>query len=265
MEERLEVGDTSLKSYRDKLLGDFLGVHAHMSLPYSHNFGEEESDIELDEVTEGFASMKLFKETKIRIRGAWSNALIVKVYGRTVGYHYLHRMALSMWIPQCRVDCLDLGKDIFLYKFEAKEDMENVLEGGLWFFGGSYVAVRLWEPNFKASTTKLSTIAIWVRLNKLPVEYYEAHVLQEIGNAIGPVLKVDVNMATEVRGRYAHICVQIDVSKPLIKTVLIGGLVQDVVYEGIGALCFGCKRVGHKRERCPYVVQSSSVAADGQQ
>ena len=72
-------------------------------------------------------------------------------------------------------------------------------------------------------------------------------------------------MATEVRGRYAHICVQIDVSKPLIKTVLIGGLVQDVVYEGIGALCFGCKRVGHKRERCPYVVQSSSVAADGQQ
>ena len=72
-------------------------------------------------------------------------------------------------------------------------------------------------------------------------------------------------MATEVRGRYARICVQIDVSKPLIKTVLIGGLVQDVVYEGIGALCFGCKRVGHKRERCPYVVQSSGVAADGQQ
>ena len=98
MEERLEVGDTSLKSYRDKLLGDFLGVHPHMSLPYSHNFGEEESNIELDEVTEGFASMKLSKETKIRIRGAWSNALIVKVYGRTVGYHYLHRMALSIYV-----------------------------------------------------------------------------------------------------------------------------------------------------------------------
>lgn len=47
MEERLEVGDMHPKSYRDKLLGDFPGVHAHMSLPFSHNFGEEESDIEL--------------------------------------------------------------------------------------------------------------------------------------------------------------------------------------------------------------------------
>lgn len=136
MEERFEVGDLHPKSYRDKLLGDFLGVHAHMSLPYSHNLGEEESDIELDEVAKGFTTVKLSKETKIKVRGAWSNALIVKVFGRTVGYHYLHRMNLSMWKPQCRVDCLDLGKDFFLFKFETKEDMDRVLEGGLWFFGG---------------------------------------------------------------------------------------------------------------------------------
>lgn len=40
---------------------------------------------------------------------------------------------------------------------------------------------------------------------------------------------------------------------------------QDVVYEGIGALCFRCGRVGHKREGCPYVVRSVGAVADGQQ
>lgn len=93
-----------------------------------------------------------------------------------------------------------------------------------------------------------------MRLDELPVEHYDVYVLWEIGNAIGLVLKVDVNTAIGARGMYVCICVKIDVSKLLIKTVLIGGLMQDVVYEGIGALCFGCGRVGHKREGCPYVV-----------
>lgn len=54
---------------------------------------------------------------------------------------------------------------------------------------------------------------------------YDACVLREIGNAIRPMLKVDVNMASRMRGRYACICVQIDLSKPLIIMVLIGSLV----------------------------------------
>ena len=89
--------------------------------------------------------------------------------------------------------------------------------------------------------------------------------LREIGNAIGLVLKVDVNSASGTRGRYACICVQIDLSKPLIKMVLIKSLVQEVMYEGIGALCFGCGRVGHKRDGCPYVIQSPEKPIEIQQ
>ena len=121
----------------------------------------------MDEVTEEFAIVKLSKETKFKIKGVLSNALI---FGRTVGYHYLHRMAMSLWKPQCRVDYLDLGKDFFLFKFKARDDMDRVLSGGPWFFGGHFVAIRLWEPNFKASTTKVNTVVVWVRLNELLVE-----------------------------------------------------------------------------------------------
>lgn len=52
---------------------------------------------------------------------------------------------------------------------------------------------------------------VWVRLNELPIKYYDAHMLREIRNAIRPVLRVDVNTVTGARGRYARICVQIDV------------------------------------------------------
>lgn len=57
------------------------------------------------------------------------------------------------------------------------------------------MAIRLWEPNFKASMVEGNTVDVWVRLNELHVEYYDIVVLWEIGNAIGSVLKVDANIA----------------------------------------------------------------------
>ena len=62
-------------------------------------------------------------------------------------------------------------------------------------------------------------------------------------------------MATESRGKFARLCIQVDVDKPLITTVMIGKLQQTVTYEGIHNLFFECGRMGHKREACPYVIR----------
>ena len=37
----------------------------------------------------------------------------------------------------------------------------------------------------------------------------------------------------EVRGRYARLCVQVDINKPLITSILIRDIEQSVSYEGI--------------------------------
>lgn len=77
--------------------------------------------------------------------------------------------------------------------------------------------MRVWEPNFKPSSANVSTVALWVRLPELPIEYYDKEALTDIGRAIGSVLRVDSNTAREARGRYARICVQVDLGKPLIR------------------------------------------------
>ena len=56
-------------------------------------------------------------------------------------------------------------------------------------------------------------------------------------------------------GRYARLCVQVDVDKPLVTAVLIGKFEQPVCYEGIQKLCFSCGRMGYWRESCPYMVR----------
>lgn len=59
-------------------------------------------------------------------------------------------------------------------------------------------------------------MAVWAHLPQLPIEYYEPSVLREIGQAVGPVLRIDAQTATESRGRYARICVQVNLDNPLI-------------------------------------------------
>nr|POE64124.1 hypothetical protein CFP56_08495 [Quercus suber]POF10140.1 hypothetical protein CFP56_74779 [Quercus suber] len=84
-----------------------------------------------------------------------------------------------------------------------------------------------------------------------------------IVKAIGPVLRIDAHTATESRGRFARIFVQINFDKPLIKLIKIGGIEQPMQYQGINSLCFSCGCVGHKMECCPYTTRASKRRDDG--
>ncbi|KAL0016800.1 hypothetical protein SO802_003869 [Lithocarpus litseifolius] len=95
------------------------------------------------------------------------------------------------------------------------------------------------------------------------MELYEIEVLKQIGEAIGKVLQIDSHTAMEARGRYARLCIQIDVTKPLVDTVLIGRFKQPVVYEGIHKLCFSCGRLGHRKESCPLTIKKPEPPVEG--
>ncbi|XP_050264033.1 uncharacterized protein LOC126708275 [Quercus robur] len=103
-----------------------------------------------------------------------------------------------------------------------KEDLETVLKRGHWFIGEHFLSIRKWEANFKPSEALVTSMAVWVRLNELPIEYYDAGVLREIGQALGNVLRIDTHTNTEAKGRFTRIYVQVDIGKPLVTSVGIG-------------------------------------------
>ena len=131
---------------------------------------------------------------------------------------------LSLWKPAGRMNVVDLEHGFFLIRLSLKEDVETVLKKGPWFLGEHFLSVRPWEPDFKPESAKVSSIAVWVRLSGLLIEYYNAKALQHIGKAIGNVLRIDTFTATESRGKFARLCIQVDVDKSLITTVMIGKL-----------------------------------------
>ncbi|KAK7850102.1 uncharacterized protein At4g02000 [Quercus suber] len=181
-----------------------------------------------------------------------------------MGYHFLTTRLTSLWKLSGRLDCVDLSKDFFLIRFSLQSDYGRVLKDGPWFVGGHYLSIRNWEANFRPSTANVSTITVGVRLPELPIEYYDISILRDIGKALGPVLRVDTHTTAETRGRFARIYVQINLDKPLIKLLKIGGINQTVQYEGLNSMCFSCGRAGHKVDGCPYTSRAPEEASEKQ-
>ena len=110
---------------------------------------EVDSDEEVEELHEGLEAVKLMRETKLRIKKPWTNALIIKVYGRALGLGALQSKLNMLWKPTGSLDCVDLNKEFYSVRFSLKEDMDAVLKNGPWFIAGNFLSIRPWEPFFQ--------------------------------------------------------------------------------------------------------------------
>lgn len=80
---------TAGPSYKNKLIGQLPGAYESAFSLLDQMQEDAESDTEDDNLCDGFASVSLTKEDKVRIRSQWTHVLILKTFGRTVAYQFL--------------------------------------------------------------------------------------------------------------------------------------------------------------------------------
>lgn len=166
-----------------------------------------ESNMEEENPHEGSARVRFSKEEKARIKAPWQHALIIKPFGTKVGFLFLDSKIRNMWNLVGRMDYIDLGLDYFLVNFELAKDVDNILKGAPCFIGQHFLAIRKWKLEFKGSSTTFSSVEIWVRLCKLPIEFYDLASQLKIGKAIRPTLCIDSHTINWARGQFVHLCV----------------------------------------------------------
>ncbi|KAH0636156.1 hypothetical protein KY290_036581 [Solanum tuberosum] len=127
-----------------------------------------------------------------------------------------------MWKPTESLTLIDLGWYFYIAKFSKKENMHKALHEGPWFVIGSFLSARRWESNFVPNETMEYHTAIWIRLPQLPIEFYGREILEKIRKKLGGLLKIDSCTSATLHGRYARICIQVSIGKPLQDDVQIG-------------------------------------------
>ncbi|XVE95436.1 hypothetical protein REPUB_Repub02eG0097000 [Reevesia pubescens] len=192
----------------------------------------------------------LSKEDKQRIRMPWKSTLIVKLLGRSISYTYLCNRIKQLWSLKCSFDVVDMDNGFYCIRFGSRADYNHVLTNGPWLIADHYLTVRRWKPGFRSEEATIDTVAAWVRFPGMPLEYYDEDIMRMMGNKIGRSVRVDRTTSNMMRGKFARMCVELDLMKPLVSKIFIGGRWQRIEYEGLRMLCFHCGKFGHSNLEC---------------
>lgn len=137
------------------------------------------------------------KERRINLCRPWRKCLIVKVLGKVMGFQFLHDKIQKLWNPSGPMEMIDLPNNYYSVRFSEDKDFDYAISRGPWMVAGHYLMCQRWKPEFDTSEASAGIQAVWVRIPKLPIEYYEKHLLWELGNEIGRTLKVDEHTMNE--------------------------------------------------------------------
>lgn len=103
-----------------------------------------------------------------------------------------------------------------------------------------YLTVYTWHPNIDPYEVTIEKVAVWVRLSNLAMKYYDNFILQRIGDHIGKKLKVDRTTSFGMRGNYARIYMEMDLTRPLLAKFKLYRRIRRIIYEGLHLICFYC-------------------------
>ncbi|XP_031106271.1 uncharacterized protein LOC116010917 [Ipomoea triloba] len=210
---------------------------------------DEDSNRE-DEEEKDYPVIRLTKEEKAQLRELWKQTLIVKVLGKKVGFTYQQKWLNIMWRPKARIELVTLENDYFLVKFLAIDDYEFAKFRGPWMVLNHNLIVKEWMPNFDPFTDSTEKVIVWVRFPCLLVEYYDYKFLMKVAGKIGMPITIDTATSLVSRARFARVCVDVDITKPLLSKFKLRRRVRCIWYEELHMICFHCGMYGYNESAC---------------
>jgi hypothetical protein len=180
----------------------------------------------------------------------WHHAIIVKLLGKTLGFFAMRDRLKALWKLTADMDIMDIGHGFFMVKFDLEADRKKVISGGPWMILDHYVAIRPWTTNFISSQVKINKTLVWIRFPSLEIEYYDESLLLALATAVGRPVKVDIHTLDASRGKFARVCIEIDLDKPVVGKVWFRDFWYHVEYEGLHVMCKSCGIYGHVARNC---------------
>lgn len=213
---------------------------------------DSEDDMESEEPIQTVSRIRIdfSKEHLKRIRSNWKGCLTVKLLGRNIDFKVLMDRVTKLWNLEGLFTPMDVGLGFYIIRFESKADYHKVYTGGPWIIQDHYLTVQKWYSDFRADKAQAMKTAIWLRFPLLPAEYYDEDTLLQIAAKLGNPLKLDNKTEKSVRGSYARMCIEMDLSKPLEPSIAVGKYDYHLEYEHIHTICFSRGRAGHRKDSC---------------
>lgn len=133
--------------------------------------------------------------------------------------------------------------------FAAKTDYLRVLKGCLWLFDRYLFTLQKVNPRSIPSSFQPSPCPFWVQIHDLPIGLLNISFSRIAVNEIGKFVEADTDKDGSIFGRFIRIKVDLNLSKPLKRCIVITQRGIDkgylVFYERLPLFCFFYRRLNH--------------------
>jgi len=90
-----------------------------------------------------------------------------------------------------------------------------------WHVNGLNFVIQKWTPCFDSYTAIITKIDQWVRVPRLPWEFWDSNSLTRLLQPLGLIVRIDQNTLLRVKAKFARVCLHIDVTHPLPSSLTI--------------------------------------------
>jgi len=132
-----------------------------------------------------------------------------------------------------------------------------------WYVSGLNFVLIPCVPFFDPYNTQISRVDQWIRFPRLPWEFWEAEYIAELLKCVGSVARIDQNTLLRLKGKFARVCVNIEVTKPLPGRITVsraeGCLRVPLIYKGLHEVCPLCGGESYQLQTFPKLPLSQKV------
>ncbi|XP_020266803.1 uncharacterized protein LOC109842321 [Asparagus officinalis] len=166
----------------------------------------------------------------------WQFSLIGQVLGLNVKFKTMESYIQKVWTHWSVPDLCILKPGLFLFKFQNKYEMEDILMNGPWFFGSRPLLLKVWTNDDDIDKMNGNIYPLWIQLPGLRLNLWSSNAISKIASHIGRPIATDKLTANKQRLAYARVLVEVNMPSPLPDLIPIHGpngkiINQKVIYE----------------------------------
>ena len=145
--------------------------------------------------------------------------LTCKPYNKVAAKNTLRRS----WGLDEGMQILEVGPNLFQFKFQSEFDMIQILRGGPWSFDNQILMLQRWQKGTIVGNIKMENDSLWIQIWSAPFDMVSPQVAKEVGSRLGVVEEVEWKQRKDDFNYFMRVRVSLPISKPLRRGAFIVG------------------------------------------
>lgn len=127
------------------------------------------------------------------------------------------------WGLEDGVQIVEVGSNLFQFKFNTDFEMNCVLNGGPWSFDNQVLMLHQWQVGMTAGNVKFDSISLWVQIWGAPFDLVSPTIAEAVGSRLGTVVKVKKKQRFESLSYFMRVKVALPITKPIRRGAFLAG------------------------------------------